>query len=390
MDTYLIVTGKRDIALYKYNSLGNNDIQHKDGDKEFVKYLQLLRKWPKTYTYSAMDTSIDELRMIYFNVLVNLKIDIVHVMHLIHSSFDLVDLSKMLGIPVVLSFHDFYYICPSHNLLDDDGKYCAGVCSPYNPNSENHGQCSLTAGLNLPILKSYKEKWQEEVRGLLELCDAFQAPSQFVCDMYEEAYPQLLDKDLRFIEHGRDLKIPDDIEVTPMAEDEPVRILFPGHIGRSKGYELIKEIKKQDTDDRLEFHYMGSIYGSEDLEDYGTYHGFYDRSDFEKIVEKVNPHFIGILSIWPETYCHTLTESWSCGVPVLTIDIGALGERVRKYGGGFFIDMDAKKAYRDILDVISDEDAYKQKVDEISRMKIKTTREMTDEYMEMYGKYLKN
>ena len=389
MDTYLIVTGKRDIALYKYNSLGNNDYQHKDGDKEFVKYLQLLRKWPKEYSYTAMNTSIDELRMIYFNVLVNLKIDIVHVMHLIHSSFDLVDLAKMLGLPVVLSFHDFYYICPSHNLLDDEGKYCAGKCSPYNPDSLNNGQCSLAAGLNLPILKTYKTKWQENVSRLLEDCDAFQAPSQCVCDMYREIYPQLADKDFRFIEHGRDLKTPDTMDVTPIKDDEPVRILFPGHIGRSKGYELIKAIKQEDTDDRLEFHYMGSIYGSEDLEEYGQYHGFYDRSDFEEIVRKINPHFIGILSIWPETYCHTLTESWACGVPVLTVDIGALGERVSANGGGFFISMDATKAYRDILDIISNKEEYAQKVKEISQIRIKTTQEMTDEYLDMYRKYIK-
>ncbi|MBO7719051.1 MAG: glycosyltransferase, partial [Methanosphaera sp.] len=389
MDTYLIVTGKRDIALYKYNSLGNNDTEHKDGDKEFVKYLQLLRKWPKEYSYTARDASIDELKMIYFNILVNLKIDIVHVMHLIHSSFDLVQLSKLLGLPVVLSFHDFYYICPSHNLLDDNGEYCAGICSQYNPDSINNGQCSLAAGLNLPILKLYKQKWQNKVSGMLEMCDAFQAPSQCVCDMYKDAYPQLEDKDFRFIEHGRDLQTPSEIEVTPLNNDEPVRILFPGHIGRSKGYELIKQIKQLDVDDRLEFHYMGSIYGSEDLEDYGTYHGFYDRSDFEEIVKEVNPHFIGILSIWPETYCHTLTESWACGIPVLTIDIGALGERVHAHGGGFFIDMDAEKAYHDILDIISDEDAYAEKVNEITRINIKTTQEMTDEYMDIYENLLK-
>ncbi|MBR3214728.1 MAG: glycosyltransferase [Methanosphaera sp.] len=389
MDTYLIVTGKQDIALYKYNSLGNNDIEHKDGDKEFVKYLQLLRKWPKEYSYTAMDTTIDELKKIYFNILVNLKIDIVHVMHLIHSSFDLVELSKLLGLPVVMSFHDFYYICPSHNLLDDNGEYCAGTCSEYNPDSLNNGQCSVAAGLNLPILKLYKQKWHKKVSEMLNLCDVFQAPSQCVCDMYKKAYPQLMDKDFRFIEHGRDLQTPSEIEVTPLKDDEPVRILFPGHIGRSKGYELIKGIKQLDVDDRLEFHYMGSIYGSEDLEDYGTYHGFYDRSDFEEIVREVNPHFIGILSIWPETYCHTLTESWSCGVPVLTIDIGALGERVHEHGGGFFIDMDAERAYRDILDIIADEDAYAERVNEITGINIKTTQEMTDEYMDIYEKLIK-
>jgi S-ribosylhomocysteine lyase LuxS involved in autoinducer biosynthesis len=71
------------------------------------------------------------------------------------------------------------------------------------------------------------------------------------------------------------------------------------------------------------------------------------------------------------------------------VDIGALGERVCAHGGGFFISMDAKKAYQDILDIISNKEEYAQKVKEISQIRIKTTQEMTDEYLDMYRKYIK-
>ena len=52
---------------------------------------------------------------------------------------------------------------------------------------------------------------------------------------------------------------------------------------------------------------MGTIY--DDLKEKGIYHGIYKREDFCKIVNKIKPSFIGIFSIWPETYCHTLSEA---------------------------------------------------------------------------------
>ncbi|MDD3984506.1 MAG: hypothetical protein PHY59_01120 [Methanobacterium sp.] len=52
------------------------------------------------------------------------------------------------------------------------------------------------------------------------------------------------------------------------------------------------------------------------------------------MVNKIKPSFIGIFSICPETYSHTLTEAWTCGIPVLATEIGALKERIIKNGGG--------------------------------------------------------
>ncbi|MBV8358328.1 MAG: hypothetical protein JO189_10385 [Deltaproteobacteria bacterium] len=45
-----------------------------------------------------------------------------------------------------------------------------------------------------------------------------------------------------------------------------------------------------------------------------------------------------MLSIWPETYCHTLTEIWACGLPVVAFKLGAMAERIAKYGGGWLLD----------------------------------------------------
>ena len=74
---------------------------------------------------------------------------------------------------------------------------------------------------------------------------------------------------------------------------------------------------------------MGII--SDDLEDVGIYHGKYKNEEFCETVNKIKPSFIGIFSICPETYCHVLTEAWSCGIAVLATNIGALKDRRKKW-----------------------------------------------------------
>ena len=70
----------------------------------------------------------------YFQVLVGLGIDLVHIRHLFKHSFDLPSLCRPLGIPVVLSFHDYYFVCPSIHLLDQNAHFC-GVNVPRALNS---------------------------------------------------------------------------------------------------------------------------------------------------------------------------------------------------------------------------------------------------------------
>lgn len=133
---------------------------------------------------------------------------------------------------------------------------------------------------------------------------------------------------------------------------------------------------------------MGNLNPKYKLDEIGIHHGYYKRSEFCKEIHEIKPHFIGLLSIWPETYCHTLTEGWSCGIPVISLDIGALGERIHKNGGGFFIENDGKKAYDKIIEISENYEKYKEVINEIPSIKFKTTKEMTEEYIRLYEKYV--
>src|SRR3546814_6163818 len=92
-----------------------------------------------------------------------------------------------------------------------------------------------------------------------------------------------------------------------------------------KGSGLIAQIKQLDTSGQLQFHLLGT--GDSDLKDCVVDHGAYERTQFAELAGAIKPHIAVVLSIVPETWCHTLTESWATGIPVFGIDRGAVGDR---------------------------------------------------------------
>ncbi|MCK5096513.1 MAG: glycosyltransferase, partial [Desulfobacteraceae bacterium] len=319
---------------------------------------------------------------LYFSLLVNLKIDIVHIRHLFKHSFELPNICRLLGLGVVFSFHDFYHVCPSIHLLDQDNKYCNGQC-------KGTGQCRISTPLleDLPQLREFLPEWQKAVSSMINVCDTFVTTSEFTKKVYVNAYPALKNKQFKVIEHGRDfitgLK---DCHTIPDNKSK-VKILITGNIEVHKGSRFIKQLHDQDNNGRIELHFLGTI--PKELEGCGINHGTFERDNFYNEVSKISPSFIGIFSIWPETFCHTLTEAWACGIPVLAFNIGTVADRVLHHDAGWLLDMeDVKASYDQILDIAEKPFEYERVLSKVKKIRFKTTREMADEYLIEYRKIM--
>ena len=363
-ECYILTSTGKVLMLWKY---GQN-------------HVRMIRSWDIKSKWSALQFYSDEFKYIYFKVLVGLNIDIVHIQHLLRHTRDMPNIAKILGIPTILSFHDFYYVCPSINLLNHDNQYCELKCTAQTM------QCKYPLQVfdELPILKDFVDIWRKEGSILIENCTAFTAPTKSAMDIYISIYPEIKNKNYKVIEHGRDIEKTSPKFELP-SEDKPIKILVPGIIKNHKGHDFIKELKEIDHENRIEFHFMGVIY--DDLKELGIYHGKYERENFCKIVNEIKPSFIGIFSICPETYCHTLTEAWSCGIPVLVTKMGALEERVIKNGGGWFLEHNSPlKAYNKIIQISSSIDDYLKVAEGISNIKLRTIEEMNYEYELLYNK----
>ena len=99
----------------------------------------------------------------------------------------------------------------------------------------------------------------------------------------------------------------------------------------------------------------------------------------------IRPAFVGVFSIWAETYSHTLSEAWAAGMPVLVTDLGAPEERVRAHGGGWVLDhLDPERAYERILAIADDGTEYRRVLAQTGTHSIRTRDAMADDYDRLY------
>lgn len=299
--------------------------------------------------------SVNELDGIYDEILSKLDIAVVHINHLINHSLDLISRIKEREIPYIVNIHDFYYICPSIHLIDENYNFCNFSCS----------NCSYDI-----------ENWQSKYHDFLKDAKYIIAPSDSCINLYKEIYTDL--NNFKLIEHGRNLKKANNLYTVP---ESKIKIVVPGHISPHKGSCLIAKIKELDTDNKIEFHFAGTQIPN--LKAYGETHGRYIREEFNCIISKIKPSYIAILSTCPETYSYTLTESWAAGIPVIATNLGALKERVEKTRGGWTVDYTSPQDIYDFILDISEED-YLEKVENVSKIEFKTVDEMVYEYNEIY------
>lgn len=259
-------------------------------------------------------------------------IELVHVRHLAWHSLGLLQLVKNLDLPLVHSFHDFYTLCPSVKLLDENNTYCAASCT------SSTGQCKhelwpVEAFSELKHNQVYN--WQQLFASQLKLCDAFVTTNSQAKALILDKYPQLNSTPFSVIEHGRDFTRWDSLACEPVA-GEKIRVLCPGNISVAKGLALIAELADVYAD-TLEIHILGKVSNELVLPANVVQHGGYAREQFLTYVSAIKPHCGAVLSVWPETWCHTLTELWAAGVPVIGLPFGAVAERIHQHGGGWIV-----------------------------------------------------
>lgn len=361
----LLLTAENDVLrLFNYNR----------GDFDLIKEYSRIKKW------SAKNFHDSWLSYIYFDILINYNIDLVHIRHFINHSFDLPEISKKLDIPVVVSLHDFYLACPFYTLLDENNNYCGGKCKNNSLNCYN----SLRS-LNDINSKEMIGRWRDEVSQMMNFVDYIITTADFVKDLFFSVYPQMKYMNFDVIEHGRDFPKIDTNYYEIPSDDKPLKILCSAnYLNEMKGSEFIKLLKKEDVTNRLEFHFLGHCRNG--VEEYGINHGPFEREEYYKKVKEISPSFVGIFSIWPETFCHTLTEAWSCGIPVIGSNIGVIQDRIIDLNGGWILDIDnPKKSYEMILSIAADVNGYNSIVENISNFSLKNTYQMSEEYIAIYN-----
>jgi len=330
--------------------------------------------------------SSHEYREIVASILFKYNIDLLHIRHIAWHDLSLPKIAKSLNIPVVYSLHDFYAACPSVNLIDKNAVYHpeGAIENAANP-LWNDATC-------LPMNQQLHARWKDRMQESLSYADIYITTSDSAKEILQSNLPLLKNRNQHFhvIPHGRDFEKFENIEAgkTP---SEYINILLPGNIGHSKGARLIKEIKEKDLNNKYRFHVLGKC--TNEIKKFVTYHGPYERHMFNSRVRDINPDISAVLSIWPETYCHTLTESWAIGLPVLGVDLGAVGERIARHGGGWLAQPTAKSILEQLDLLLKNPESIQSEKDKVLSWQAgyglkNNISEMSSHYIKLYDKII--
>lgn len=293
---------------------------------------------------------------VVLNWLQEFDFDLVHIRHLGWHGLSLPRLVRQLGKKVVYSFHDFYALSSAFKLIDDAGVFLGN-------NFLEEGSIYRESLWPKDALPTPHGNWldfrRERFQSALEHCDAFVTTAESSRQLILDAMPQLPADRFVVIPHGRDFTEFHRVREKPKP-GESIRILVPGHINAVKGLEIIRALIEHDKAEKLEFHILGRLIGEAPKKGVVTL-GAYEREEFAKKARAARPHMGIIFSVWDETYCHTLTELWSVGLPAAVLDFPNVADRVRRSGAGWVLDQhDVSKLYDEIIRLAYDEREYER------------------------------
>lgn len=450
---------------------------------------------PLTETFPLLS----DIQMVTFwkNILNAFHIDLIHIHHIKGSSFDIFDVAKEYHIPIILTLHDFYFVCPTIKLLNEHGCTCMRSTS-----TDNCRQC-LNKQLGYATTIDYITLWRQRCLSYLSMVEKIIVPSNSAKQILSQYYPKIVEK-VSVIEHGytttdktsfvisdtdnicsyfeyakkvgggyqvigwayqpngdcrkneiwlrltvdkESLLIPTTVQYRPDVSPD-VKIANCGFIGYipnhltsfsklqaqiviktpagylldiSKQYEV--KIEKEIPQKSLNVAFIGGlnepkggkkvaeivtsnqkdviwyIFGDIGVAELNSINkenvirtGHYKSTQLPALLKAHKIDVICLLSLWPETYSYTLTESILNGIPVISTDIGALGERTRQNMWGWTVDVNnITNGVLNILQKLLEDPALLQrKKQEIAHCSIKSNEIMAADYISLYEAYLNN
>jgi GT2 family glycosyltransferase/glycosyltransferase involved in cell wall biosynthesis len=370
-------------AFVLYCNSSKMDLYHYCNHKYSLVFTGYLDEIVKIFPHQS--ESYDKL---IISLLIKYSIELVHIRHIAWHGLGLVTVAKNLGLPVIFSFHDFYTVCPTVKLLDNNLNYCGGNCTL------GEGVCNWELWpKNDSISLKHKDiyEWRKIQESMLLKCDGFITTSPSAKEVILNTYPSLHKYLFNVISHGRDF--PSFRKINKSDSPNPLKLLVPGNISKAKGGAVLEALSNIATEIGIEIHILGIVSSDVNVSKM-IVHGAYERNDFISKVEVINPYIGCIFSVWPETYCHTLTELWASGVPVLAFDIGAVGERIRETGAGFLLsNFEVEEIVKFLNEIRSKPSQYSEALNQLTywqdyESKKQGCTAMADKYFEMYKLFI--
>ncbi len=293
-----------------------------------------------------------EAEQAFASVLSNWSINLVHFHHLINHCASLPMIANILGVPTIFTLHDFWVVCTRFNLLDHRGSYCNIV---NRPKTACDVCMSATEG-HASGAQDYRRSFFSRVLASHNrIISNSPTATAILCGMY----PELPDD--KIISLG--IPVPwmasyaETMSSRSADYTRPLNVVFFGNFTRNKGADILLEAAGVLYNEPITFTICGRIDKPYDdiLRHVGlpnvTVEGKFMPGELSLDRFDLSLH----LSIWPETYCITLSEAWAAGVVPIVTNCGALADRVIHNHNGYHIPINGSGELIALLRLIKDD-----------------------------------
>ncbi|MCM8536351.1 MAG: glycoside hydrolase family 99-like domain-containing protein [Lentisphaeraceae bacterium] len=249
--------------------------------------------------------------------------------------------------------HDYFAVCPTVNLLDNNDKYCGvpeeGACKKCFKVNENMPMLSRFGGI---------EQWRKSWGDLLPYFSEIKAFSESSKSILLKAYPGV--DPSRVIVDGHDLSY---LQYEPLRVDatKSLHICVVGGLNKAKGTTVLGDLAKHITKKHLKARMSHIGYSINTLPGSIEVLGSYDVDELPEMITQCGANVFLVPSIVPETFCYVVSELIALDVPLVCFDLGAQAERVAKYEKGLVLPQEFIDRPEEILRSIDSffENSYK-------------------------------
>ena len=318
--------------------------------------------------------------LIFDKIIKAFSIDIVHVHHIKSLNFEVFYAAKDNNIPIILTLHDYYFICPKIFLINERMKHCE-----LNDNKDCR-KCLKSRGYKV----DFAQKRRIEFKKIIDFCKSIIVPDRSVYEKYAHI---MGDFDVEVIPNGICYKDNDHHDESMIKEDKYFNIAFIGQMSTIKGSSIVVDLIKNDNSDSIKWHFFGPICDMKlDILKNSNIikHGRYRSTDIVDLIKANNIDVACIPSQAPETFCYTLSEAWMAGIPVIASDIGALGNRIKGNGGGILVPKYNRwEAYLEVIYKLNnDRELLRKLKEQLKYINVTTVDEMGRTYNNVYSNFI--
>lgn len=282
-------------------------------------------------------TTIKDL-IIILDLLSNSKTDEYYLNHVINinnlpEDYNLLtDFFLQNQIRAIYYLHDYFFVCPTVNLINNQKKYCGipadlEVCNSCLADHKDFIHFPLPTNLSI-------QKWRTAMVGLLNQCVIIYSFSDSSSLLLTKVYPNLTYKIQKYTLKLK--KIDQVIDVPNFKNNKTINIGILGIIQVTKGLKIIQQLSNIMAELCLPYKITTVGFSTEPIFNANVL-GPYNKEYLPKICQDANIDLFIVPSIWPETYCYTAHEIMSMGYPVICFDLGAPAERIKKYEHGLVV-----------------------------------------------------